>query len=353
MGTGFKGTYVLSWSQAELDGLPGPRLTSLRIGAEWTWSGEAVRVDGPNEVLLLDQAEDDRNIRRRAARIVRRLAGMAMDQTDIPDRPDPDDPLIDGSFVLTDGRSSYTATLIALDGAAPLVMFVDELPPAGRNYWVVEVANLAAARPPAAEAGRGMICFTPGTTIATPWGPVPVEALREGDKVLTRDSGPQEILWTGARRMSGARLFSMPHLRPIRVRAGAVGSGRPDRDLLVSPEHRLLIRGRAAQALFNTPEVLVTARDLVNGSTVRPETRVGEVTYIHLLLGAHQVIWANGLETESFHPASAALSALTETDRARLLSGLPDLLDDPMSYGAYARRNLTKSEAAIMMYDAA
>lgn len=346
MGTGFKGTFVISWSQAELDGLSAPRLSALRIGAVWSWRGEAVRVDGPNDVLMLDQAETERNIRRRAARIVRRLVGAALDQGKAPgpgflDTTELDDPLVDGGFVLTDGRKSYTATIITVEGAAPLVMFVDELPPAGRDYWIVQVSDLTALIAPG-KPGGGVICFTPGTRIATPYGAVPVEELREGDKVLTKDNGPQEILWTGARRMSGARLYTTPELRPIRIRAGAFGLDRPDATLLVSPEHRLVVKGRVAQALFNTPEVLVMARDLIDGGSVRQDMRLKEVVYVHLLLETHQVIWANSVECESFHPANAALSALTESDRARLLGGIPDLASDPMAYGDFARRNLSR-----------
>ena len=349
MGTGFKGTFVLSWSQAELDGLTSPQLSALRIGASWSWSGQSVRVDGPGDVLRLDQADEDRNIRRRAARIVRRLVGQAIQTDQTNDLDYIEDPLLDGGFVLTDGRTSYTATLIEVPGAAPLVMFLDELPPAGREYWVVQVSRRA-VRP--APMSGGVICFTPGTRIATPYGAVPVEELREGDRVITKDNGPSEILWTGARHMSGARLYACPDLRPVRISAGAFGIDRPDDALLVSPEHRLLVKGPVAQALFNTPEVLARARDLINGTSIRQDLRLREVTYVHLLLDSHQVIWANGVETESFHPAHAALSALSEDDRERLVSGMPDLQHDPMAYGDFARRNLTKPEAAIMMHAA-
>lgn len=357
MRAGFKGTYVMSWSQAELDGLQAPRLSALRVGASWSWAGEAVRVDGPGDILLLDQADADRTIRRRAARIVRRLVGAVLEgdpRQGSSRNPeiDADDPLVDGGFVLTDGRRSYTASLIAVEGAAPLVMFVDELPAAGGEYWIVQVSRVEAALAPQSPAG-GVICFTPGTRIATPYGAVPVEDLREGDKVVTKDNGPREILWTGMRRLSGARLYAMPDLRPVRIRAGAFGIERPDDELLVSPEHRLLVKGRVAQALFNTPEVLVTARDLINGSTIVQDMRLKDITYVHLLLDSHQVIWANSVETESFHPANAALSALTDADRTRLLSGMPDLFADPMAYGDFARRNLSKPEAAIMRHDAA
>jgi hypothetical protein len=189
--------------------------------------------------------------------------------------------------------------------------------------------------------------------IQTPSGARRVEDLREGDKVQTKDNGAEEVCWIGSRRMTGARLFAMPHLRPIRIGAGALGIERPDCELVVSPEHRMLVKGGAARALFNTPEVLVSARDLVNGSSIAVDRQLREVTYIHLLLPRHQILWANGVETESYHPANAALSTLGDGDRARLLAMLPELESDLNSYGAYARRNLSRSEAAILQHEAA
>jgi hypothetical protein len=115
----------------------------------------------------------------------------------------------------------------------------------------------------------------------------------------------------------------------------------------------MLLRGAPAQALFNSPEVLVPARDLVNGTTVVTDLSVREVTYIHLLLEDHQILWANGVETESFHPANAAMSSLDDTDRKRLLRMLPGIDQDPHKYGDYARRNLSPSEAAILMHELA
>jgi hypothetical protein len=115
----------------------------------------------------------------------------------------------------------------------------------------------------------------------------------------------------------------------------------------------MLIKGDVAQALFNTPEVLVSAKDLINGGTVCVDLAVREVTYVHLLLPSHQVLWANGVETESFHPASAALSALDEQDRKRLLQYNPHLEFEPQAYGGFARRNLNTSEAAILAHEAA
>lgn len=354
MKTGFRGTFVISWSQTEIDGLDAAPVDALEVGAGWSWHGDVVRVDGPNDILRLERASGEADLRRRAARMVRRLVGAAVQNRTIVDAVECDAPLMDVNFVVTNGAQSFTVTVIEVGaGAPPLLMFHDEMPPRGTELWVVHHSLGALRRERSDAAGGGIICFTPGTRIDTPAGPRRIEELREGDRVLTCDSGAQDILWIGSRRMSGARLFVMPGLRPVRIRAGALGMERPDQELLVSPEHRMLVRGAAARALFNTAEVLVPARDLVNGTTIVTDLKLREVTYVHLLLPSHHVIRANGVETESFHPASAALSALSDADRSRLVDLMPGISRDPHSYGGYARRNLTASETAILRHEAA
>lgn len=354
MKTGFRGTFVISWTQTEVDGFRTEALDSISVGAAWSWWGDAVRVDGPSDLLRLEQANGNDINRKRAARMVRRLVGAALgnartlEEVEVPDLP------VDRGFVVTDGAQSYTVTVIEVGAdAPPLLMFVDEMPPRDRDMWVVH-HTLDGVRPGRTDSATGgVICFTPGTRIETPEGPRLVEELREGDHVQTKDNGVQEVQWIGSRRMTGARLFAMPRLRPIRIRAGALGIDRPDAELLVSPEHRMLVTGDAARALFNTSEVLVAAKDLINNATIGVDLAVREVTYIHLLLPRHQILWANGIETESFHPASAAMSTLDDGDRLRLLARYPAMEQAPHSYGGFARRSLSGPEAAILMHEAA
>lgn len=354
MKTGFQGTFVISWSQTKLDGMGAVPLQSLDVGAAWSWSGDAVRVDGPTELLRLDGADGDANIRKSAAKMVRKLVGAALTDTKDLSKIDVEHPLRDSSFVVTDGSQSYTITVIDVEGSkAPLLMFLDEMPPKGIDLWVVhhtlDTRNFDAV----SVSGGGVICFTPGTMIETPDGPRAVEELREGDFLSTRDSGAQEVQWIGSRKMTGARLFAMPELRPVRICKGAFGLETPDQEFLVSPNHRMLVRGSVARALFNTPEVLVAAKDLINGTTVKLDTQVKQVTYIHLLLPSHQIVMANGVETESFHPASAALSSIPDEDRARLAQVNDRIEADPNVYGGYARRILSSTEAAILTHEAA
>ncbi|MGL5009979.1 MAG: Hint domain-containing protein [Paracoccaceae bacterium] len=352
--TGSRATYVISWSQTEVDGVGAAALDMLAVGASWRWTGEAVRVDAPQSLLVLQAAEGAAEMRQRAARMVRRLIGAAIAPTegeiaeqDIPDTPEQ-------GFVVTDGHASFSVTIIAVpDTGARLLMFVGDLPPVDRDMWVVRAAIDRSAFAGGARVEGGVICFTPGTRIMTPEGARLIESLRPGDLIQTKDNGAQAILWTGKRRMSGARLYAMPHLRPVRIRAGALGVGVPDGDLLVSPQHRMLVKGSAARALFYSTEVLVAAEDLLNDHSIMVDQTQREVTYIHLLLEAHNIIFANGLETESFHPSNTALETIEPVQREGLFGILPGLADDPRAYGDYARRNLSGSEAAILRHELA
>lgn len=356
MRTGFQGTFVISMSQTEVDDFPPKGIDAITVGATWSWRGDMICVDGPSSVLRLEKADTRAGTRKRAARLVRKMVGAAMTGTNDLTKIEVADPFLDRGFVVTNGVKSYTITVIETGTQSPpLLMFHDDIPPKNTDMWVVH-HSFEGLSAPVADQGPdagGVICFTPGTRIATPDGPRLIEELREGDRVSTRDNGAEEIQWIGSRRMSGARLFALPRLRPIRFRAGALGIDRPDEELLVSPEHRMLIKGDEARALFNTDEVLVAAKDLINKDTIRVDLAVREVTYIHLLLPRHQILWANGLETESFHPASASLDGLDGDDRDRLLAQVPALRHDPQSYGMFARRCLSGSEAAIWAHEAA
>lgn len=350
MGTGYRGTFVISWSQTEVDGLKTAPLSSLVTGAVWSWRGDALRVDGPNDLLQLDQAEGAAELHERAARKVKRLVGRALDAPAGEGLDGPDAAaMLHTGFVVTDGQQLFTVTLIGTrPGMSPLLMFAGAIPPPAQEFWVVDT-QIEQDRDLVSDApAAGVICFTPGTRIETPEGPRLIETLEEGDCVSTRDNGAQPVLWTGSRRLSGARLFVMPRLRPIRIRRGALETGRPEDDLVVSPDHQILVSGQRARDLFNEPEVLVKARHLVNEHSISIDTGRRHVTYVHLLLPRHEVLVANGVPCESFHPANADLDTLNEGDLSRLLDRFPDLRFDPQSYGEQARRTLTASEGAIV-----
>ncbi len=106
-------------------------------------------------------------------------------------------------------------------------------------------------------------CFTPGTYIATPIGDRLVQDLAAGDLVITRDHGMQAIRWVGHKDISGARLYANPQIRPLMIKKGALGPELPCCDMMVSPQHRVVIDDDIAGKMYGSKHVLVPATALV------------------------------------------------------------------------------------------
>lgn len=192
-----------------------------------------------------------------------------------------------------------------------------------------------------------VVCFMRGTMILTPHGEVPIEDLEVGDRVITRDHGVQRIRWIGATTMAGSYVAANPHLRPILIRAGALGPDLPMRDLRVSRQHRILVRDWRAEVMFgDAGGVLTPAFTLCNDSTIIEERPEASVTYVHMAFDTHEVVYADGVEAESFHPAERTIAALSAPQRAELLDLFPDL-EQGFAYDA-ARRELRGAEGVLL-----
>ncbi len=133
--------------------------------------------------------------------------------------------------------------------------------------------------------------FVRGTHISLASGAqVPIEELQVGDRVLTRDDGPQEVRWIGVSTVRAVGDFS-----PVCISAGALNN---DQDLIVSPNHRLFIYQRTDQLGAGRSELLVKARHLVNGDTIQRHIG-GFVDYFQLLFDRHVIVYAEGIAAES------------------------------------------------------
>ncbi len=131
-------------------------------------------------------------------------------------------------------------------------------------------------------------CFARGTAIHTAGGPVRVEELKAGGKVLTHRGEEVDIVWIGQRDVDCRRHPDPASVLPVRIQAWAFGRGVPSRDLLLSPDHAIYREG-----------VLVPIRCLINGTSIRQET-VAAVSYFHIELPEHDVILAENLPVESY-----------------------------------------------------
>ncbi|MEM6588273.1 MAG: Hint domain-containing protein [Pseudomonadota bacterium] len=190
-------------------------------------------------------------------------------------------------------------------------------------------------------------CFTPGTRVTTPEGSKPVEQLKLGDSVLTLDNGFRPIAWINHVGLNARDLRRDPTLRPVRVRAHAFGHNQPDRDMLLSPQHRVLLRGWRTELLFGTQEGLAAVVHLLDDRAVTRAMDVEEVTYIHFMFDRHEVVSADGLWAESFLPGPRTMRALEAGPREELLKLFPDLGRGDVPEMTSARPILKKWEAAL------
>lgn len=175
----------------------------------------------------------------------------------------------------------------------------------------------------------GIPCFTAGTLIDTARGPAPIESLRPGDLVQTRDNGLQPLAWMAMRRLGPADLSAAPQLRPVLIRAGAFGNDGP---LVVSPQHGMLLQLGAEERLIRA-----THLTRMRGGRVRLMAGVRSVTYVHLMFEQHQVVRTGTLWSESFFPGPEALRTLGPGPLSELVRVFPGLVALPARYGPTAR----------------
>lgn len=172
-----------------------------------------------------------------------------------------------------------------------------------------------------------IICFAKGTLIRTRNGDVPVEKLMVGDEVATADHGYQPIRWIGSRRLDQGDLARNPKLRPVRFSVGSLSASLPTRDLLVSRQHRMLVKSKVAARMFGMTQVLVSAFKLTGLPGIQVDDDVQEVEYFHLMFSEHEVIFAEGAPSESLLAGAQALNTVSPEAREELFALFPQLRD--------------------------
>ncbi|GAA0303764.1 Hint domain-containing protein [Rhodovulum strictum] len=247
--------------------------------------------------------------------------------------------IIENEFALTDA-GGVRVWVVRINGEnvgfAPQAAY--PVIPAGSTFTPTKGSDGLAADSSDGQASAvlysGVVCFDEAVQIATPGGPRLAGALRPGDMVLTADHGARPVLWAGRTD----RVLSGPDdpARPIRIAAGALGGGLPARNLVLSPQHRVLLAGPEVARRCGMPEILVPARALLALEGVRVMRGKRAIGYVHLLLARHEILTAEGLAVESFYPGRMALRLLPPAQRAALARHLP-----ADGYGPFARPVLT------------
>lgn len=170
-------------------------------------------------------------------------------------------------------------------------------------------------------------CFTPGTLIKTDRGEITAENIAPGHRVLTRDNGYQQVVWAGARTLGPKVLRNHPELLPIKLSRGALGPDLPERDTLVSPQHRMLLSNGQIRRWFESDEVLVAAHLLTCFEGIE-RVSVEEVSYIHFMFEQHEIVLADGAWSESYQPQDMRAGAMHEAHRKELLAIFPALAEE-------------------------
>lgn len=170
---------------------------------------------------------------------------------------------------------------------------------------------------------RATPCFTLGTIITTQRGPCPVEQIVHGDRVITRDNGLQPVVWVGSTQLFLHDFQAEPHLLPIFIRKGSLGKDLPERDMMVSPNHRVLVTSGRSTLRHSEREVLVAAKHLTASGVQTIQSR--GTTYVHFMCERHEIVLADGIWTETFQPEDQSLKGIGNAQRLEILELFPDL----------------------------
>lgn len=248
-----------------------------------------------------------------------------------------------GAEQVFDSSVVYNATITYIDGTTATITAVVFQDTAGNTYWAPEFsanADMTAMQAApirslslnsvAGDTYSGMtgirenwsfaVCFTSGTRIFTADGDKPIEDIRIGDLVRTKDNGMQPVRWIG-----NVTRWMPPNLRPIKFQKGALGACLPERDLMVSPQHRMLVHNVIAKRVCGSEEALVAAKKLlpIDGVSIAHDRHI--VTYIHLMFDQHEVIYAEGTPSESLYLGQEARRALSQDALEEVLTLFPEL----------------------------
>lgn len=256
---------------------------------------------------------------------------------------------LEQSYTLT-AAGEATVTIYRVEIAGNFMGYVASGPLADGVTYNYTTSNVMPNNAPDTSDPSAIVdipCFVAGTLIETPDGLREIETLQAGDLVRNRAGDMVRLRWIGYRSIV-PQFHQRQQLFPVRIMRGALGNGCPSRDLMVSPNHRVVMDGPEVELVFGEAEAFVAAKFLVGLPGIFLDLSVTEVSYVHLLFDDHQVIMAEGLASESLHPGDLALEGCGPDAAEEILYLFPSLKESTRDgYGPLALPALTKREALV------
>jgi len=186
-------------------------------------------------------------------------------------------------------------------------------------------------------------CFTRGTLILTAAGEIAIEDLKVGDLIHTRDRGLQPIRWIGSSTLNHRQLLVQQHLLPIRIRAHTFGRDLPARDLVVSPQHRIVLEGWEIELQFGMEEVLASAKSLLGKGAIETAFDCQHVEYFHMMFDQHEIVTSEGLSTESFLVGDTIRDTMDVAQLHEILELFPELADNDEAMNSVPVRPISRT----------
>lgn len=207
----------------------------------------------------------------------------------------------------------------------------------------------------------GIPCFTPDVALATKRGAVPAGQIQVGDLLQTADNGFQPVIWVGKRTLGPSELSQKPHLRPYCINPGGILA--PERPMLLSPQHRLLVNRKHFDRETPFSESFISAKMLaeIDESSRQVIFPHQEITYVHLMTEHHEVVFAEGIASETFWPGPEAIRGLSGKGMQELFELFPELTkvfglagaqgrsQVSQVYGELARRSLKRRDLTPLL----
>lgn len=172
-----------------------------------------------------------------------------------------------------------------------------------------------------------------GTQVRTPCGPRRIEHVRAGDLIVTRTKGLQPVRMVWRRELRDVDLRGRPEAAPVRLKTRAIGPMMPQQDLVLAPEHPVLVPGYRLDGLAGSIGGLMEAGELAGTSDAAYVDRsLEEAPLFHLVFDSHQIFMANGLPVGSVDLTADVLERLEPSLRDEVLEIFPRLNREPAAY---------------------